>query len=128
MTNQHKMNQTVKEKWLQALRSKEYEQGHGCLKESVYDSCYSGYQDKFCCLGVLTDLYIQENNLDWSSHSESLFYEGLPVPDSFVCSWAGLEYANPEIKIDKPFADSLAEMNDHGYSFEEIADVIEQQL
>ena len=118
MTNQHKMNQTVKEKWLQALRSKEYEQGRGCLKE----------HDKFCCLGVLTDLYIQENNLDWSSHSENLFYEGLPVPDSFVCSWAGLEYANPEIKIDKPFADSLAEMNDHGYSFEEIADVIEQQL
>ena len=33
MTNQHKMNQTVKEKWIQALRSKEYEQGRGCLKE-----------------------------------------------------------------------------------------------
>jgi hypothetical protein len=118
MTNQHKMNQTVKEKWLQALRSKEYKQGSGCLKK----------EDKFCCLGVLTDLYIKENNLNWSLDDSSYVYEKLPVPGSVVRAWAGLEYANPDIKIDKPFPDSLAGMNDDGYSFEEIADVIEQQL
>jgi hypothetical protein len=118
MTNQHKMNQTIKEKWLQALRSKEYEQGRGCLKE----------EDKFCCLGVLTDLYIKENNLNWSLDDSSCVYEKLPVPAPAVRDWAGLEYANPVIKIDKPFPDTLAGMNDHGYSFEEIADVIEQQL
>ena len=118
MTDQHKMNQTVKEKWLQALRSKEYEQNQGCLKNG----------NKFCCLGVLTDLYIKENNLNWSLKIENDFCERFAALNWKVCDWADLKNANPDIKIDKSFPDTLAAMNDHGYSFEEIADVIEQQL
>ena len=113
------MNQTVKEKWLQALRSKEYEQNRGCLKDG----------NKFCCLGVLTDLYIKENNLNWSLDYKDDFYADAGLPSWKVCDWADLKNPNPDIKIDEPFCpDSLAGMNDHGYSFEEIADVIEQQL
>ena len=118
MTDQHKMNQTVKEKWLQALRSKEYEQNYGCLKDG----------NKFCCLGVLTDLYIKENNLNWTLKIENDFCERFAAPNWKVCDWADLKNPNPDVKIDKPFPDSLAGMNDHGYSFEEIADIIEQQL
>src|SRR5688500_7278768 len=37
------MDQIIKEKWTGALRSGEYEQGHGLLKGDT----------KYCCLGVL---------------------------------------------------------------------------
>ena len=42
-----KMNPEVKEKWVAALRSGEYEQGAGRLRS---------HDSKFCCLGVLYDI------------------------------------------------------------------------
>lgn len=45
-----RMNPEVKAKWIEALTSGEYSQTNGCLKDNA------GY----CCLGVLTDLYIKE--------------------------------------------------------------------
>ena len=46
-----KMNEAVKTKWIEALLSEEYLQGKGCLKRG----------EEYCCLGVLTELYIQEH-------------------------------------------------------------------
>lgn len=40
----------IKEKWVTALESGEYQQTQRCLSDNV----------GFCCLGVLTDLYIKE--------------------------------------------------------------------
>lgn len=121
------MNSKVKEQWLKALRSGEYKQGNGCLKSG----------DEFCCLGVLTDIYAKENNLQWKggfsadakTETDKVIYGKEAIPRAFVCEWAGLSEPNPKIKpIEKNGLDSLAGINDEGYTFEQIADIIEQQL
>jgi hypothetical protein len=45
------MNKNMR-KWIKALRSGEYKQGCGALRPS---------KDKFCCLGVLCDVYRKES-------------------------------------------------------------------
>lgn len=63
-TNKRK---TVKEKiktlWTEALRSGEYDQGSGSLKAV---DC----TPKFCCLGVLTDLYRKDKDVSWETATE----------------------------------------------------------
>lgn len=45
------MNKEMKEKWVEALRSGEYNQGKGRLRQA------NQYGSYYCCLGVLRDLY-----------------------------------------------------------------------
>ena len=47
------MDLETKKKWVSALRSGKYLQGHGQLRKS-------NGQDQFCCLGVLQDLVAPE--------------------------------------------------------------------
>ena len=130
------MNSKVKQKWLDALRSGEYQQGDGCL--------YNG--SRYCCLGVLTDLYIQEFDdkewepldLEYSSEydlkggqmSKSEIHAD-PLRGQFlsqeVTDWAGLSDADPIVN-NGGINESLSEANDCGYSFDEIADLIEGNL
>lgn len=109
------MNASVKQVWIEALRSGKYEQGYESL-------CNNG---KFCCLGVLTDLYIQANNQQWHHDVGGLYSfetEGGILPFS-VQQWAGIDAPNPY------FAGNYATgWNDDGASFEEIADLIEAHL
>lgn len=44
------LNPEIKEKWITALESGEYPQTRSCLND----------KNGFCCLGVLTDLFIKE--------------------------------------------------------------------
>jgi hypothetical protein len=110
------MNPQIKQKWVSALRSGEYQQGQYCLRT----------EDKFCCLGVLCDLYGKENNVEWDlvnddgNYEFSYHSERLPL---FVVGWAGVGNDNPEI-----CETSLAELNDTGSTFNEIADLIEEHL
>lgn len=46
------MIKDIKEKWVTALRSGEYTQTRQCLRKG----------DTFCCLGVLSDIYISETD------------------------------------------------------------------
>jgi len=119
------MNEEVKKKWVEALRSGEYEQGR----------CALNREGKFCCLGVLCDVHrLEQLELKGSAPAwvkevceESLSYDGastlLPVE---VSRWAGF-IANPNIEIDGTLS-TLATHNDHGKSFEAIADAIEEQF
>ena len=50
-----KMNPEVKQKWIDALRSGDYEQGSEKLRG------VNGY----CCLGVLCDIYSREYDTQW---------------------------------------------------------------
>jgi hypothetical protein len=108
------MNQEIKQRWIEALRSGEYQQG----KESLY------HCGKFCCLGVLTDLYIKEHGLQWNQESVYLWNfetEGGVLPRS-VQKWAGLDVPNPTILHDR-----ATDHNDnYDASFEDIANYIEQ--
>jgi hypothetical protein len=114
------MKSRIKKLWLEALRSGEYEQGTKCLR-----NC-----DKYCCLGVLTDLYIKEHpNCEWHkvfTNDTSYFYKGESgVLHSDVMNWAGLETANPtETGGDRPFAS----LNDAWVNFLCIADRIEKGI
>ena len=116
------MNPIIKQKWIEALRSGEYSQG----KFRLYDG------QRYCCLGVLCDLYLKENNQEWKVLSNNQIYldgsyidlesETLPLP---VKEWAGIEDSIPKT----PLGTSLIALNDEeDYTFPLIADVIEAEL
>jgi hypothetical protein len=117
------MDAEVKERWVAALRSGQYTQATGKLRTD------SG----FCCLGVLCDIYDGE---EWTTHSdidddgnemetESWYYldSNLDVLPYKVTQWAELESDNP--KVESKGCESIAEINDSGSTFAEIADLIE---
>ena len=123
------MNQSVKEKWITALRSGEYKQTDGRLRQG----------DCYCCLGVLTDLYNKDNQNDhhyWHEedgrygYSSDGFIAEATLPDS-VMKWAGLKECNPTVReerMGKPVT-SLAYLNDNeDLGFNQLADIIEKQL
>ena len=53
------MNKEIKEKWLKALRSGEYTQGQGFLKQMKDNT------PQYCCLGILCDIAAKEGILEW---------------------------------------------------------------
>lgn len=75
------MKEEIAKRWADALDSGEYEQGHGALRTA------SG---KFCCLGVLCDLYAKDTGNKWSDVGGGLHLEGESsyLPEK-VCEWAG---------------------------------------
>lgn len=141
------MDTAVKERWVRALRSGEYQQGTGQLRK----------EDKYCCLGVLTDLYDKRFRADgsgwrtdkWapgSDYSETIYrtrdgYRYCSYPPPEVMRWAGLtdddcsdsdleEFGSsrPRVRWKDNYRMPLDELNDDGETFETIADLIEQQL
>ncbi|NBO72453.1 MAG: hypothetical protein EBU66_19235 [Bacteroidetes bacterium] len=133
----NKMNPQVKEKWIDALRSGKYEQGSEKLR-SV---------DGYCCLGVLCDLYAQEQNKEWDlkgideeNHQvmDYWYFDGESefLPDS-VREWAGITFNNPKVRVDVTenddeddwfYQDEIANLNDTGYTFEELSKLIQEQF
>lgn len=131
------MDDLVKKKWVEALRSGMYNQDKRALRT----------EDGFCCLGVLCDVLSGEVGAKWKHTSSDLedmeFHaaasnhpvtESLPRP---VQARAELDERNPQVPVpenasDEHFRDksttTLAELNDQGYSFEKIADIIEEEL
>lgn len=109
------MNPEVKKKWIEALRSGEYKQGHNALR--VISEGGFGY----CCLGVLCDLMKQSGLGDWVGFSDFMY------ADQIQRSYPQFEILE---KIDMSFEASriLSSMNDQGCSFEEISNWIEENL
>jgi hypothetical protein len=123
------MNKEVKQKWIEALRSGMYKQGEGYLRQG----------DKFCCLGVLCDLYLQENKDCEGWYFYSLFQktadptkvfgilgENQVLPYS-IAKWAGLPSKSPTV-INNNTEVFLDVLNDDGESFKSISDLIEESL
>lgn len=128
------MNPEIKAKWVAALRSGKYQQTEGTLNRPLTGG--------FCCLGVLCDVYGKEKKkkafdefgsflLGGKDHKESGTSQFLPGK---VSRWAGFKnsvlesQSDMEFSITTPLANCLHHMNDEGYTFEEIANVIEQEL
>ena len=113
------MNPQIKQKWVDALRSGDYKQTQNRLHNEY----------GFCCLGVLCDLYGKENNVEWEPsiyyNNDYEFQHMVTVLPLSVMEWAGVEEVNPYVN-GGPF--TLAELNDQGSTFNEIADVIEEHL
>lgn len=146
MTNELLINQElvpeVKEKWVAALLSGDYTQGHNMLRD---------YDGGYCCLGVLCDLAAKAGVGHWDEGDFTLFVVGgdcqTNVLPKAVARWAfGLAedtdrevvgLTNPIVtKANRNGVDAavmLAELNDgssthHPHSFAEIADVIKERL
>jgi hypothetical protein len=114
------MNENVK-KWVKALRSGDYRQA----KEALHVSGAG-----FCCLGVACDLYMKENpEWKWQKGGRCMFFsDGVEsvqgtLPQD-VQEWLDLR-SDDGTYMDGTRFISLAEMNDNGATFDEIADIIE---
>jgi hypothetical protein len=133
------MQPEVKEAWLKALRSGEYQQGTGCLRKD----------DTYCCLGVLCDVYdkqevglgesrwkfVPEYKLGGLLYGEATVvkahyrYQDQPeILPYDVKKWAGLKDRSPSFVDDTQLSKTLAALNDDGYTFNQIADVIEKHF
>ena len=137
------MNIEIKARWIAALRSGNYKQGHHTLHTE--DNC-------FCALGVLCDLYAQDFDCKWETqqtlmgtHSHFVTVMALPhefmngekfysvaVPQSPISNWAGMQ-ANPWLYVTTKEGVRtefhMSEINDKlELTFAEIADLIEEQL
>ncbi len=111
------MNAKVKKKWLAALRSGKYRQAKKSLRNG------RGY----CCLGVLSDLYIKEQKTRWGTKKATVCGDDGLISEE-IMQWAGLNCSNPIVK-DVGLADTLANCNDlRSMGFIQIADVIEKSL
>lgn len=95
------MDPKIKSDWLKALRSGEYKQTCGIMKDAK----------GFCCLGVLCAI-------------QGETFEGL-TRDALNTSYVAPQYA---AGLEKYQQEGLAGKNDHDWSFAEIADYIEEKL
>ncbi len=118
------MNPNLKAQWLKALRSGEYRQGEFRLRDG----------GQYCCLGVLCDIIDPdgwEGDIFHDRHNRESSSNVVPV--SMALDLFGLEglAATTNQNGELSFRDrtgsnvNLADMNDSGMPFHQIADVIE---
>ncbi len=114
------MNKEIKAKWVAALRSGEYTQGTGQLRNT---------DNNFCCLGVLCNIHAQEHPeiAARQTFPEEYLYTSDLLPID-VCNWAGVELAAGDRVVINDELRVLSHHNDSGHTFAEIADAIEAQL
>lgn len=138
-----KLKADVKSAWLTALRSGAYHQGTGCLKRTYKpDEVLPGEPAvRHCCLGVLCEVYkLSTGKGTWSP--------GATGAETFQPPYGGSATALPMIVADwafepdlsavststDPYVDmpagkmNISSVNDQSYSFNFIADLIEDQL
>ena len=118
------MKQEIKAEWLRRLRSGEYEQLSGQLGNAD--------TNERCCLGVLCDIAAEKGVVvarPYSEEDNSLMVDGACTVLPFsVSEWAGLgRTIDPDVQVDEDYR-SLSDLNDSGYTFAQIADVIEEYL
>ena len=113
------MNADIKAQWVAALRSGDYKQTHGTLREG----------DAFCCLGVLCNLHAQAHPEFAAMQDSASVYmgAGAVLPEA-VTRWAGLSDQRGNFVTIGRNDGRLAAHNDVGRTFAEIADAIEGQL
>lgn len=117
-------------KWVDALRSGEFQQGTQALNRN----------GKFCCLGVACEVAIRNGlalevkpgdiDCDCDLHQnmeEIISYNGdATVLPEAVKEWLGLERSNPSVEYDGDYSENLATLNDSGLKdFAQLADIIE---
>ena len=122
------MKPEIKEMWVNALPN--YEQTTGALRIG----------DRFCCLGVLCDLYVKETgNLSWERNEDDKGHEyyigdDLDYLPHEVMKWAELNQRDPYfIDPNHPDKDDnntvpLSKLNDIGLDFKQISGFIQKHF
>ena len=109
-----------RKRWTAALRSGEYKQADG----------YLNYNGSYCCLGVACDLYMKEvgqgewKDSGWDNNSYA-FMGKADLPPEQVMEWLGLSEESGTYCDTEGLSYSLADENDNGASFSDIADTID---
>lgn len=117
MTNQSKPELNPNAKlWVEALRSGKYKQDKGFLQT----------QEGYCCLGVACMLYEKQTSERFSRGGEIIRGGRLDGEFAKVREWLQLKESHGGYCICN-IRQSLANLNDAGETFEEIADIIESQ-
>ena len=117
--------------WVSALKGGYYKQTVGYLHTK------KDGQDKFCCLGVACELYKElEGNInceEQQNEDQTVIgygplegYISTQILPPLVQNWLGLE-SDAGIFQGNELENSLVDLNDSGFSFKEIADVIEKE-
>lgn len=121
------MRQEVRDEWVAALRSGDYKQGTGALRTTEDDG------DQYCCLGVLCELAVKHQVIPAAELDGNLWTYGQGddtseayLPDA-VQQWAGVERRGV-LELPGVRFVSLADENDRGKRFDQIADLIDQSV
>lgn len=117
------MKRDIADKWIQALLSGKYKQGTNYLRT---------VDNRFCCLGVLCELAIQEGIIPQAKLNH--YYNndvGYTYQDNYksvlpdeVMKWAGMKNYNGEISDSQ----TLSSDNDNGDDFKTIAQTIRNNV
>jgi len=100
--------------WTDKLRSGDYEQGEQYLNK----------EGKYCCLGVLCELYIEcGGKLDKGVGNPVRYDDVVSTLPVDVITWSGLRGKNGPGLV----GDSLSFLNDSGCSFDYIAYILEKE-
>jgi hypothetical protein len=148
------MNSEVKKVWIDALRSGDYDQGLGQLhtmQNDIHAYCCLGV---LCDLAIKSGIELEvKYDSTWENGPKMFIYDGESgyLPE-VVQQWAELDEVNPIIFIENicnteeeiysicnRIGDSenmlqedltylISEFNDNGFSFEEIANIIDKTL
>lgn len=161
-SHNEKMDPEVKRLWIEALRSDEYKQGKSALRQilkSLARKRHKGLKaQRFCCLGVICDLYQKHTGKGkWTAPSnpkDDNNFSFLPefgepengMPPREVYEWAKLpdvvfldkkdsykyNYDPEDASYDSDYRPDntfyFAAQNDAGRTFKTIANVIEKYL
>jgi hypothetical protein len=118
------MKGDLKEKWVRALRSGEYAQGKGLLRE--YNPVHK--QDQFCCLGVLCDIVAKEGlegedgkKFVWGDDDHAFIFRNDRSATELPPGLRRTVGVSDELQY------QLIALNDGGSNFGQIAKVIEEQ-
>lgn len=127
------MNLPMLKKWVAALRSGKYQQVTGRLLIRTADQ-----GDKFCCLGVVQDLYAKSGKGHWETDEYYRDWEGFASLVDLTMSvlldlfgpagtTLGLCVHLPDLQCNESGNQipSLVSLNDDGFTFDQIADIIE---
>lgn len=116
------LNENAK-KWVEALRSGDYEQTTGVLRKA---------SNQRCCLGVACDLYAKETGEgEWVYRIGHTYFvtkrdQSYSLLPNDVRNWLGL-FTSKGRFIDEHEFFSLTDLNDAGASFIKIANTIESE-
>ena len=115
------------------------------VSKQTTECLYRPDSNSYCCLGVLTQCYLDETGNSWEVFNngtnkdedfdeamDELVYGWEECLPPEVIKWAGLDYKDPTVKINEalpaPSTQTLSQLNDGGYTFTQIAKLIEEQL
>jgi hypothetical protein len=117
------------QKWVDALRSGEFKQGRGQLRDKTFNNEY-----RHCCLSVACEVFRRETGRGaWNGNNDFVVHhedENLEVASSYlppsVIRWFSFPYKDPLISNGKSSRYASFRNDVEKWTFEEIADGIER--